>query len=111
MEHPFHYCIWKWVSNEVPLYSLRNYIQYPLIHNGKEYEKEYIYVQLNHLAVYQKLTQYHVNKTSIKFEKRKPFLSIHSTNIEQAFVTCRVLRTQWEGHRISSQLGWQTSVQ
>ena len=27
------------------LYSTRNYIQYPLTnHNGKEYEKEYIYM-------------------------------------------------------------------
>ena len=34
-----------WISNKVLLYSTRNYIQYPVInHNGKEYEKEYIYV-------------------------------------------------------------------
>ena len=31
--------------NKVLLYSTGNYIQYPMInHNGKEYEKEYIYV-------------------------------------------------------------------
>ena len=32
-------------SNKVLPYSTGNYIQYPVInHNGKEYEKEYIYV-------------------------------------------------------------------
>ena len=43
------------------LYSPGNDIQYPVInHNGKEYEKEYIftYVYPNHFAVYLKLTQY-----------------------------------------------------
>jgi len=31
--------------NKVLLYSIGNYIQYPVInHNGKEYEKEYIYI-------------------------------------------------------------------
>ena len=35
----------EWINNKVPLYSTENYIQYPVInHNGKEYEKEYIYV-------------------------------------------------------------------
>ena len=39
------------------LYSTGNYIQYLVItYNGKEYEKEYKYVQLNHFAVYLKLT-------------------------------------------------------
>ena len=34
----------EWI-NKVLLYSTGNYIQYPVInHNGKEYEKEYIYV-------------------------------------------------------------------
>ena len=33
----------EWI-NKVPLYSTENYIQYPVInHNGKEYEKEYMY--------------------------------------------------------------------
>ena len=37
-------CI-EWIDNEVLLYSTGNCIQYPVInHNGKEYEKEYIYV-------------------------------------------------------------------
>ena len=34
-----------WINNKVLLYNTRNYIQYPLInHNGKEYEKECIYM-------------------------------------------------------------------
>ena len=33
----------KWINNKVLLYTIGNYIQYPVInHNGKEYE--YIYV-------------------------------------------------------------------
>ena len=35
----------EWINNKVLLYSTGNYIQYPVInHNGKEYEKECIYV-------------------------------------------------------------------
>ena len=35
----------EWINNKVLLYSPGNYIQYPVInHNGKEYEKECIYV-------------------------------------------------------------------
>ena len=34
----------EWINNKVLLYSTGNYIQYPVInHNGKEYEKEYMY--------------------------------------------------------------------
>ena len=34
-----------WINYKVLLYSAGNYIQYPVInHNGKEYEKEYIYI-------------------------------------------------------------------
>ena len=30
------------INNKVTVYSIGNYIQYPIIsHNGKEYEKEY----------------------------------------------------------------------
>ena len=48
-----------WINNKVLLYRTGNYIQYPVInHNGKESEKEYIYVKLNHFAVYLKLTQH-----------------------------------------------------
>ena len=33
------------INNKVLLYSTGNYIQYPVInHNGKEYEKGYIYI-------------------------------------------------------------------
>ena len=35
----------EWINNKVLLYSTGNYIQYPVInHNGKEYEKEYLYI-------------------------------------------------------------------
>ena len=35
----------EWINNKVLLYSTGKYNQYPVInHNGKEYEKEYIYV-------------------------------------------------------------------
>ena len=31
----------EWINNKVLLYSIRNYMQYPMIkHNGKEYKKE-----------------------------------------------------------------------
>ena len=34
-----------WINNKVLLYSAGNYIQYPVTnHNGKEYEKEHIYI-------------------------------------------------------------------
>ena len=49
----------NYINITVLLYSTWNYIQYPMInHNGKEYEKEYIYVKLNHFATQQKLTQH-----------------------------------------------------
>ena len=35
----------EWINNKVLLYSTGNYIQYPVINqNGKEYEKEFIYM-------------------------------------------------------------------
>ena len=35
----------EWINNKVLLYSTENNIQYPVIkHNGKEYEKECIYM-------------------------------------------------------------------
>ena len=50
------------------MYSIGNYIQFPIIsYNPKECEKYicvytytyiYIYIKLNHFALYQKLTQY-----------------------------------------------------
>ena len=48
-----------------------HYIQHPVTNqNGKEYEKEYIYVQMSHFAVWKKLTQHckslHFNKTTTK---------------------------------------------
>ena len=48
-----------WINNKVLLYSTGNYIQSPVInHNGKKYEKDYIYVGLSHFAVQQKLIQH-----------------------------------------------------
>ena len=46
------------INNKVLLYSTGDYIQYPVInHNGKEYEKEYIYTHayLSPFSVQQKL--------------------------------------------------------
>ena len=41
-----------WINNTALLYSIGNYIQYPLINfNGKEYENEYILCKVNHFAV------------------------------------------------------------
>ena len=60
------------INNKVLLYSTGNYIQYPVInHNGKEYEEEYvyIYVQVNHSAVHQKLTQ-HCKSTILQFKQK-----------------------------------------
>ena len=51
----------EWTNSNILLYSTGKYIQYPVInHNKKEYKEEYIYiyVQLNHFAVQQKLTQH-----------------------------------------------------
>lgn len=49
----------EWINNKVLLYSTRNYSQYPVrSHNGKEYKRECIYVQLSHCAGQQKLTHY-----------------------------------------------------
>ena len=37
----------KQINNKLLLYSTGNYIQCPLInHNGKEYEKEYVYIYI-----------------------------------------------------------------
>ena len=34
-----------WINNKVLLFSTGNYIQYPVMnHNGKEYEKECVYI-------------------------------------------------------------------
>ena len=51
----------KQINNKLLLYSTGNYIQCPLInHNGKEYEKEYVYIYIYNwiTAVYQKLIQH-----------------------------------------------------
>ena len=54
-----------WI-NKVLLHSTGNCIHYSIInHNGKEYEKQYLYTYLNHFAIYLKLTK-HCKSTSIK---------------------------------------------
>ena len=46
-------------KNKVLLYSTGNYIQSPeLDDDGKYYEKEHIFVYLNHFAIQQQLTQH-----------------------------------------------------
>ena len=43
----------KQINNKVLLYSTGNYIQYPVInYNGKEYEKECIYIYIYIKNVY-----------------------------------------------------------
>ena len=50
----------EWINNKVLLNSVENYSQYPVInHNGKEYEKEYMYAFQSHFAIQQKLTQHY----------------------------------------------------
>ena len=57
--------IYKTGKQQGLLYGTGNYIQNPVIkHNGKEY----IYVQLNHFAVHQKLTQ-HCKSTILQLQK------------------------------------------
>ena len=42
-----------WINNKVLLYSIGNYIQYPVInYNGEEYEKECICAYLSHSRNY-----------------------------------------------------------
>ena len=52
----------KWINYKVLLFSSGNYIQYPVInHNGKEYEKEYIYVCIYiyiYICIYIKLNHF-----------------------------------------------------
>ena len=61
----------RWMNNKILLYSPRNCIQHPVVnHNGKEYEKEYIYIYKTHFAVLQKLTQ-HCKSTVLQYNKKK----------------------------------------
>ena len=51
----------EWINIMGLLYSTGNYVQYLATdHNGKEYEKEYIYlyIKLNHSVVQQKIIQH-----------------------------------------------------
>ena len=49
----------KWINNKVLLYITGNCTQYPVInHNGKQHEKEHMYVSMNHSDRGRKLTQH-----------------------------------------------------
>ena len=49
----------KQINSKVLLYSTGNYIQYPVInHNGKEYEKEHIYICITELLYCIAVIQY-----------------------------------------------------
>ena len=59
------------ISNKDLLYSTGNYIQYLVItYNGKESERVYIHILLNHLAAHLKLTQ-HCKLTIFQFLKKR----------------------------------------
>jgi len=49
-----NYIIYRlWINNKVLLYSTANHIEYPMInHNGKEYEKEFIYIYITITLLY-----------------------------------------------------------
>ena len=56
-----HTTIYKWINNKHLLYSTGNYTRYLIItYNGKESEKEYVYICLYvyDFSVHLKLTQY-----------------------------------------------------
>ena len=43
----------EWINYKVLLYSIGNYIQYPVVNfNGKEYEKEYMYMYNRIILLY-----------------------------------------------------------
>ena len=51
------------------LYGTGNYIQYQVItYNGKESEKEYTHMELNHFAIHLKLTQ-HCKSATLQLKK------------------------------------------
>ena len=87
----------EWINNKVLLYTIENYIQYPVIsHNEKEYEKAlcvyicesthtyvciiYVCMYMNHFAVHWELTQ-HFKSPILQlntFKKLDPFTAVHS---------------------------------
>ena len=60
----------EWINNKVLLYSTGNYIQYLVVnHNRKNIRMHvcvHIYIELNHFAVWQKLTK-HCKATILEF--------------------------------------------
>ena len=62
----------KYISNKVLLYSIGNYIQYPVInHSRKEYEKECVYICITESlgCIPEANTTLQVNYTSMKVNK------------------------------------------
>ena len=56
-----------WINNKVLLYSTGNYIQYPVTnYNGKEYEKEYIYICTTETFAIQKKSTQHCKLTILQ---------------------------------------------
>ena len=58
-----------WINSKVLLHGTGNCIQYTVItHNGKEYEKEYIYIYMTESLCYEAEinTTWEINNSSIK---------------------------------------------
>ena len=73
-----------WINNKVLLYSTGNNIQYSVTnHNGKEHEKEciyihiyiYVYIWSSHLAVQKKFTLHCKSTMLLQNLKRQKFLN------------------------------------
>ena len=69
----------EWINNKILLYSTWNCIQYTVIkHNGKDYEKEciyiytYIYITESLCYIVEINTTLSINYTSLKFKKISP---------------------------------------
>ena len=67
------------INNKVLLFSIENYIRYPMINqNGKEYEKEYIYIGITEsLCCTAVMNTLQFNYTSIKHKLKKKNIYIH----------------------------------
>ena len=91
------------INNKDLPYSTGNYIQYPTMnHNGKEYEKEYIYIKLNHFAVHLKLIQHCktiLQKKAVLFWKKYIYITdIHIfSEIEGR---SQMLQAVWYAHSV-----------
>ena len=67
----------KYITSKGLLYSTKDCIQYLLVtNNGKESEKEYIYMKLNHYAAYLKLTRRYYKSTILQLKQKSPALTL-----------------------------------